>query len=253
MNDLLKNKANFVRTVLLAVVATFVMSSCNDDDDKVYVYRPANYISMGVVNEKGRIETDKGNVLIPDESSVKHELTEGERVFLNCHILKEVGENMYKVRINDYYQLLTKNFIRSSDSEESELGDAPIHIEKGWFGGGYLNMLLALKHNASSGISHSVNLVYDEVTSTADTVRFVLRHHPNGDTEHTVTGRAYASFNMKDLSLEDNSKVYVSVKWRWYNPHGVIVEHEDGGYYTLSEKQNEDDEESMRDENVNIQ
>ena len=132
------------------------------------------------------------------------------------------------------------------------MGDAPIHIEKGWFGGGYLNMHLALKHNASSGISHSVNLVYDEVTSTADTVRFVLRHHPNGDTEHTVTGRAYASFNMKDLSLEDNSKVYVSVKWRWYNPHGVIVEHEDGGYYTLSEKQNEDDEESMRDENVNI-
>ena len=71
MNDLLKlkNKANFVRTVLLAVVATFVMSSCNDDDDKVYVYLPANYISMGVVNEKGRIETDKGNVLIAKKAN----------------------------------------------------------------------------------------------------------------------------------------------------------------------------------------
>lgn len=253
MNVLLKYKTNFVRMVLLAVATTLVLSSCDDDDDKVYVYRPANYISMGVVNEEGSIETDKGNVLIPDESSVKNELTEGERVFLNCHILKEEGENTYRVRVNDYYQLLTKNFVRSSDSEEGELGDAPIHMEKGWFGGGYLNMLLALRHNASSGIGHSVNLVYDEVTSTADTVRFVLRHNPNGDTEHTVTGRAYVSFNMKDLSLEDNSKVYISVKWRWYNPHGVIVEHEDGGYYAISEKQNEDNEESIRDENVNIQ
>lgn len=67
-------------------------------------------------------------------------------------------------------------------------------------------MCLALEYKLTSDISHSVNLVYDERTSTADTIRFVLRHNPNGNTDHTVIGRAYASFNMKKLSLDDRLK-----------------------------------------------
>lgn len=60
MSNLLKYKENLVRTMLSAIVTTFIMSPC-DDNDKIYVCHSTNYISIGVVDEKGRIETDKGN------------------------------------------------------------------------------------------------------------------------------------------------------------------------------------------------
>lgn len=85
--------------LLVAVSLPFVLSSCSDDEK--YVRVPAPYtgsVSMGVAGE-GTITTDKGNVLIPDESSVGHDLTDGERVFVNCSILDREDINTYRVRI----------------------------------------------------------------------------------------------------------------------------------------------------------
>lgn len=126
--------------LLVAVSLPFVLSSCSDDEK--YVRVPAPYtgsVSMGVAGE-GTITTDKGNVLIPDESSVGHDLTDGERVFVNCSILDREDINTYRVRINKYYQLLAKDIVRASDTDDEELGDEPVQVKDAWFGGGYLNM-----------------------------------------------------------------------------------------------------------------
>lgn len=236
---------------MLAIVSTFVMTACSDDDDNVYIYHPTkNYVSMGVVNDNKQIVTDKGNVLIPDESSVERELTEGERVFLRCNILSKEGVDTFRVRVNKYMQLLTKDFVRSSEIDDNELGDNPINVERSWFGGGYLNLRVALKYNPSANTKHVVNLVYDEAASSTDTLRFTLCHNANGDTENTVTGQSHVSFGIKDL-VDNKSKVYVVLKWRWYNPRGIIVEHEEGGYYVGSG--NEDEEKSYEDGSLKLE
>lgn len=251
MNDSVKRNVRLVSIAFCAALTSFVTVSCSDNDDRVCVYRPVKYISMGVVDDEGKIQTDKGNILIPDGRSVEHELSAGERVFLNCHILEEENKNTFRVRVNNYYQLLTKDFIHSSETDEQTLGDNPVNVEQAWFGGGYLNMRIALKHNPSTNIPHSVNLVYDETESTADTARFVLYHNACGDTEKTVTGKAHASFKLEELLDNEQSKIYVVLKWRWYNHRGVIVEHEDGGYYESST--DKEVEENTDEGNVNIQ
>lgn len=67
-------------------------------------------------------------------------------MFVNCNILDREDENTYLVRINKYYQLLTKDIVRSSEVKDEELGDNPIQVKDAWFGGGYL------KHEVRIGI-----------------------------------------------------------------------------------------------------
>lgn len=234
MDDLLKNGKFSCRVAFMALMLASAMVSCSDDDDRVYVVRPTDYVSMGMVDEDGCIETDAGNTLIPDASSVKNDLTDGERVFLLCNILGAENRDTYRVRVNKYFQLLTKDIVSASEMTDDDLGEDPINVERSWFGGGYLNLRLGLNYDPSSGVSHSVNLVYDDEKCTADTIRLTLRHNAFSDSDGTAKGYANASFNLQKLLGEGQAKVFVKLKWRWYNPQGVIVEHEDSGYYTAS-------------------
>lgn len=63
-NDLVKRKTSFVGSALFAVVSMFVITSCSDDDEGLYVYRPANSVSMGMVNNEGYIETVASNRMV---------------------------------------------------------------------------------------------------------------------------------------------------------------------------------------------
>lgn len=100
--------------MLFAMVSLpLVLSSCSDDEKYVYV-SPTHTLSVSMgVTDGGNIITDKGNVLIPDKSSVGHDLMNGERVFVSSNILEREDENTYRVRINRYHQLLTKDIVRS--------------------------------------------------------------------------------------------------------------------------------------------
>ena len=236
--------------VLFAMASLpLVLFSCSDDEKYVYV-SPAHTVSVSMgVADGGNILTDKGNVLIPDKSSVGHDLTDGERVFISSNILEREDENTYRVRINRYHQLLTKDIVRSSEVKDEELGDNPIQVKDAWFGGGYLNMRFGLEYNPSSKTPHLVNVVYDDVKSNADTVFLTLRHNAFADTIRTKVGAATASFNMKDIMEGKDSKVYVRLSWQWYTHRGTIATWEDGGYYNTSSDNNKGTE--ISDENGN--
>lgn len=243
--------------ILLGIFVTMTSASCilpSCSDDEVVYYRVGNVapdcISMGVVRD-GRIETDRGNVLVPDDSSVGHDLTEGERVFIRGRIRDREDENTFRVRIEKYYQLLVKPYLRSSDSEEEELGDDPVDVENAWFGGGYLNARLALEHNASSGTSHRIELVYEDAASNADTARFTLRHNAYADTVRTRIGRATVSFDLENLLPEGQEKIYVVLQWRWYDRAGRLTTYEDSGYYDVSSSEDPDDGQTDE-ENISI-
>lgn len=241
----------------LLACLSFALFSCSDDEKKVYVYSPhVSYaVSMGEASD-GNIMTDKGNVLVPDESSVGHDLTDGERVFVNCSVLEREDEHTYRVRINKYYQLLTKEMVRASASDDEELGNDPVEVKAAWFGGGYLNVRLGLEYNPSSGTSHLINMVYDDVKSTSDTLYLTLRHNAFADTVRTEIGTATASFNLENVVGETTKeKVYVRLRWQWYAPGGRLVTWEDKGYYyTSSTEEGEESGEPDETENsVDIQ
>ncbi len=111
-----------------------------------------------------------------------------------------------------------------------------------------------MEYNPSSGISHLINLVYDDTSSTADTILFHLRHNTYGDTTRTRIGNAAASFPIG--TLVSTEKTHVIVKYPWYDRHGkrqnFIIE---GDYYTPVGNQEENAEDSVattEGEGVNI-
>ena len=221
--------------MLLSVVSLpLLLSSCSDDEKYVYV-SPAHTVSVSMgVADGGNIITDKGNLLVPDKSSVGHDLTDGERVLIDCNVLEREDQNTYRVRINRYHQLLTKDIVRSSEAKDEELGDDPIQVKDAWFGGGYLNVRLGIEYNPSSNTSHLVNVIYDDVKSTSDTIFLDLRHNAFADTIRTRIGAATASFNMEGIMAGKDDRVYVRLKWEWYTHRGTIATWEDGGYYNPS-------------------
>lgn len=93
--------------------------------------------------------------------------------------------------------------------------------------------------------------MYDEKQSTKDTACFVLKHDAGGDTEKTVTGKSLVSFNLKNILDEGQTGINIVLKWHWYNPQGVIVEHIDSGYYGTSSNENMED--GVIESDVNIQ
>ena len=241
--------------MLFAMVSLpLVLSSCSDDEKYVYV-SPAHTLSVSMgVADGGNIITDKGNVLIPDKSSVGHDLTDGERVFVSSNILEREDENTYRVRINRYHQLLTKDIVIGSQTGEKEFGHAPIQVKDAWFGGGYLNVRLGIEYNPSSNTSHLVNVIYDDVKSTSDTIFLDLRHNAFADTIRTRIGAATASFNMEGIMAGKDDKVYVRLRWEWYTHRGTIATWEDGGYYNPSSDNKEASDASDDDgNNVAIQ
>lgn len=86
--------------VLFAMASLpLVLFSCSDDEKYVYVYSPRTAsVSMGVARDRN-IVTDKGNTLVVDKSSVGHDLTDGERVFISSNILEREDENGNNVTI----------------------------------------------------------------------------------------------------------------------------------------------------------
>lgn len=237
-------KTNLIswKHVVALIWAFSGLAACDDDDNCRKIYYPAHStgcISMGTVKD-GEILTDKGNTLIIDETSVEHELEEGKRVFISGEILDRESETRYLVKVNKYHQLLEKSYI-TMPSDTDTLGHDAVNILRAWFGGECLNLQAEMYYNPSSGISHLLNLVYNDTLSTNDTLRFSLRHNAYGDTLKTRTGRATASFHIDTLTTKE--KTHVIVEYPWYDRHGKERTYvTEGDYYIAEENQEEETE-----------
>ncbi len=221
--------------LLMAGIAVGSLTACSDDDEHwehVYVHNSNYYVSMGVA-DSGLVRTDLGNLLIVDDSSVGRGQADSGRVCLGGYILGQKDARTYYVRVTRYYPLLTKGYVTLSESDTLATGDDPILVNRAWMGGGYLNVGMGVENNPSAGITHVVNLVYDDTRSTTDTLYFDLRHEANGDTVHTTVTQTMASFRVDDL-LDSLPRAEIVLQWRWYDGRGRLTEKSTRWTYTAS-------------------
>lgn len=222
---------NCLRIALLAGAIALFFSilavSCKKDDTILY-----NFTTTGNVVD-GQFISDDGDLFIVTDRTCTGSFEGMERAMISCDILRKNGPNSYDIRLNGIVRMLVKDAVQASTADESAIGNDPISLETGWFSGGYMNIHGLITYKKDSETMHFINLVYDDINSGADTLRFTLRHNGYGEiygapemkNDELALGRVCASFPLEKYIPAGVESIPVKVSWTWYktNDEGQLI------------------------------
>lgn len=221
----------FFLNMLAAAAALMLAASCNKDNTVAYGYEGIGTVAgSSIILDNGvqfnvtSLQTDDGYKAC-------------ERVYFYCDILKETSTGYFNIRLLKWTKVLRKQAVTySSVSDWDEIGDDAVALGQGWMSGEYLNMAVLFSAKTGSETSHYLNLVYDDVNSGTDTLRFQLRHNGKGESfpsiayEDMTIVKAFASFPIRNYIPAELNEIPIKVTWNWYKTA-------DGRYIAQTEEQ----------------
>ena len=216
-----------VLNVSYGFLFSIVCFSCADKDVDIY----ASYGVLQNVTSDNNYEilTDRGNTLVVTKSHTDQDIEEGKRVLANYEILSDKQQNkrIYEVKVNGFYNLLSKPLVMESfilEAEEARrdsIGNDPFIQILGDFGGDFINIDFEVFFRYNSSIKHLINLIYDDTSAETDTIRLILRHNAYGETPamsydlHSGWGKC--SFKIADLLPEGVVSMPVKLTWEQFD------------------------------------
>jgi hypothetical protein len=226
----------------IGLFSALLFFSCLEKGDDIYV-------SYGVIRnvtsaDKYDIYTDRGNTLVVTESYTSAAIEEGKRVLANYEIISggDKNGNVYEVKVNGFYHLLSKPFVKESfiledgETRRDSIGNDPFNRVEAWFGGDYININFDLYYAGNTDKKHLINLIYDDTRAAADTIYLTLRHNACGEVpgEGIPLYRAWgrSSFQIAGLLPEGVTSKPVKLTWMQYDgPDFSAGEYEDTGIF----------------------
>jgi len=211
----------------LGFLSVFLLFSCLDENDDIYV-------SYGVIqnvnsNNDYEILTDKGNALVVTRSLTSRTIENDMRVLVNYEIIseKDKSKNVFEIKVNGFYNLLTKPVVKESfilqdeESRRDSIGNDPFSGISARFGGDYINIDFELLHSQSSDNKHMINIVHDDTRTNADTIYLSLYHNAYGEVPgqglYLYRGIGRCSFKVSDLLPQGVSSIPVKLMWTEYD------------------------------------
>jgi len=202
-----------IRRILPLCLALVLAAACSRDDTLVYGDTAIGNVSGG------RILTDTGLTYVVAEKTCTGSLDTLRRAIVSCDILRKVSAKEYEIRLNEIYRVLLKDPLALSKADPKIVGDDPIQVYTSWISGGYLNMSTVIAYKANSGVTHVINLVYDDSYPDGE-LNLTLLHNANGETypeqDGLAFGKAFVSFPISDLLPEGMDKITANLSWRWH-------------------------------------
>jgi len=235
------------------LLSVFLLFSCLDDSgDDVYV----SYGVIQNVNSSNDYEifTDNGNTLVVTKSQTTQEIEEGKRVLVSFGILSDENKskNMYEVRVNGFYFLLSKPVVNESfilqdeEHRRDSIGNDPFNAIRTWYGGDFVNIDFEVFHSPDMNKKHMVNLIYDDVRVDTDTIYLTLRHNAFGEVPGKVNGLyrgiGRCSFKVADLLPQGITSMPIKITWTEYDGGGygnVAKERSKSEVFKLGASENE--------------
>ena len=216
----------------LGLLSVLLFFSCLDvNDEKLHV-------SYGVIqnvssSDDYEILTDIGNKLVVTKSRTGQEIENDKRGLVNFEILsdKDKNNNVYEIKVNGFYNLLTKPLVNESyilqneEARRDSIGNDPFIDINARFGGEYININFEILYSPNYNGNHMINLVYDDTRAGSDTIHLTLYHNaydevPEKDSR-LVRGIGRCSFKIADLLPEGVTSKHVSFTWKQYDGYGT--------------------------------
>jgi hypothetical protein len=221
MKDYLFNNnhgINMIKTMfkysLFLTAFSLLFISC--ESDKEYYSLDDIWITLGFTelyeNNSFVIYIDNGDTLLPAANdSPFFPVKNNQRVLVNYTILDEVNMSTKKfwVRINNLYEVLLKNIIELSESNNDSIGNDPVDINNIWISKNFLNVEFSYIGGEKV---HFINLTHrpGEIIKLSQPVELELRHNSNSDSsKYNLKG--IVSFDLKQLKIPDLDSVNIIV------------------------------------------
>lgn len=190
-------------TVFSILLLNFV--SCDNNENEDNELSRQSWVDIATVQNPDTLSTfflklDNNYLLWTQESYFEnYRPKNGQRVIANYTILSDkraTGMYDYDVRLNDIYEVLTKNIFKISPATQDSIGNDSITVEDIWIGSDYLNVQFVY---AGYVKVHYINLVSDvSKTYTDGKIHLEFRHNAKKDSPVYIR-RGYVSFNLKSL------------------------------------------------------
>ncbi|HBG40465.1 MAG TPA: hypothetical protein DDW85_03490 [Porphyromonadaceae bacterium] len=232
-------KAYVVIGICLAALLAY-FSSCDDNSQ----YSLGDFVvSIATVEPTGangyHIVLDNGKRLLPVHSDIRYMPGSEQRVVVNYTILSDAKDGYdYYVKINDIWNILTKQVIELNEENADSIGNDPIQIHDIWVGGDYLNVDFFFNYGKGEK-PHAVNMVKNTLSSeaTLNGVDLEFRHNAYNSASSKLY-RGFVSFNLKPLQRTDVDSVVISVKvkdWAEEKNYEVVYRYNQAALANMSD------------------
>lgn len=156
---------------------------------------------------------DNGKSLWPAASDIYYKPVNNQRVFVNYTILSdELSGYDHYVKVNDIWNILTKDVIELTTENADSIGHDPVNINEMWIGSDFLN--IDFMFNFGRVRPHAINLVKNMSNTggaiDTDTVELEFRHNAYNSHEVRLI-EGLASFDLKPLQKDDVDSVNISI------------------------------------------
>lgn len=204
------------KIMLLSVLSLLLLESC--DDGKYSLDK--SWIAIATVDNPEEapyffLHLDNDTTLWVGATDLRFFTPKtGQRVIANYTILSDrEGAYQHDVKLNDAYNVLTKDIFNITPATQDSIGNDIIKITELNIGGGFINV--AFQYGGEY-MTHFINLVYDELSDYNDgKIHLEFRHNTNGDNQRFLY-KGVASFNLASLPLSiadgDVTNIVIHVK-----------------------------------------
>lgn len=214
-------KRNSFLSILLGLLGMIFFAAYNDNSSKHSI--GDQWVSIATVeNPEGLpkffFELDNHSKMWTAVSNYSNYRPEsGQRIIADYTILPEKpkGDNYDNdVKLNNIYEVLTKDLIKIDQSNRDYVGNTPIIIENIWISNDFLNVEFTFK---GYNKIHFINMGFNPSQSyNDDKIHLEFRHNDNDD---IATHRSWgmASFNIKSLQIAKRDSVIIVVHSKSYD------------------------------------
>lgn len=198
------------------VILLLTLFSCNNKDE----YSLGEFrIDIATIKVEGEnsysLLLDNGKKLWPAASDIRYNAKNNQRAFVNYTLLSgEYNGFDHLIKVNDIWNILTKDIIQLTSENKDNIGNDPIDINYIWVTNDFLNIDFLFNYGGVR--PHAINLVKTELNSTDDKIELEFRHNSYNST-NTRLSEGLVSFNLKELRQADTDSVNISVKVKGWN------------------------------------
>lgn len=201
-------------TIGVFLIGTLLISiSCDDNSHSLGSFG----IDIATVVPEGNnaysLLLDNGKKLWPAATAVWYTPTYNQRVFLNYTILSDkMGEYDHYIKVNDIWNILTKEAIELTAQNQDSIGHDPLRINHIWVGGDYLNVSFLFNYGGVQ--PHAINLVKNLLSSDtgSDITQLEFRHNAYDSPNKERLYEGFVCFDLKPLRADGVDSVNLSIQ-----------------------------------------
>lgn len=203
--------------------------SCNKKDEYSLGAFRIGIATIKVESESSySILLDNGVKLWPAASDIRYIPKNNQRAFVNYTLLSgEYNGYDHLVKVNDIWNILTKDIIDLTSENQKEIGNDPIRANYFWIANDFLNIDFMFNYGGVQ--PHFINLVNNTITNELDDseeiIELEFRHNSYESKNDSRLTEGLVSFNIKELQKSDANSVNIRIKYKDFDgdkTHDII-------------------------------